>query len=186
LGQVEKHGTRFQLAIVDLTDTEKILEEEHQTLDTDDQFSELRICIQRLISHYVEHNNCDAVRVADTQLTLLRLKFEEIGSAVDHVSESDTDAICTLEEHLQQVSEIKEELIAIRAPLLSSDVPADDPIMKAHSRLEKVAFDYCLKIKKHLRSTDTTIEAACTTSATKLPKLEPPTFHGDILRWKSF
>ena len=52
--------------------------------------------------------------------------------------------------------------------------------------MDKAAFDCLLKIKKRLRTLATTSTKASEPTATKLPKLELPTFHGDMLYWKTF
>ena len=125
----------------------------------------------------------DTVRVANRQLTLLRTKLESIDAAVRVIDDAEEDATCTLEE---QVIKIKAELAMLKTSLLASDVPTDDPIMQDQTLGERVVFGHLLKIKKHLRGLATTPTKATEAFATKLPKLELPTFHGDILRWKNF
>lgn len=121
--------------------------------------------------------------MANRQLTLLRTKLKSINAAVDDAEE---DAACTLEEYREQVIEVKTELATLKTSLLASDVPTDDAIMQDQTRVEKVVFDHLLKIKKRLRALAATSTKTSEASATKLPKLELPTFHGDILRWKNF
>ena len=63
--------------------------------------------------------------------------------------------------------------------------------MQSQARVDKAAFDCQLKIRKRLRTLTTTPAKSTEPkmseiTATKLPKLELPTFHGDILRWKNF
>ena len=81
----------------------------------------------------------------------------------------------------EQVTEIKAELAMLKTYLLASDVPTDDPIIQDQARVERLVFDHLLKIKKRLRGLATTPTKATEAFATKLSKLELPTFHGDIL-----
>ena len=174
-----------QLAIIDRTDDEDALAEEQLALDDDeDRISELGIRIQRLAT-LATSTGQDVVRVANKQLTFVQAKLESISSAVSDLVDPE-DLACTLEEYKDQVTQIKTELTALNASLLSSDVPAEDPIMHNQAQVDKAAFDCLLKIKKRLRALTPTPTKASETSTTKLPKLELPTFHGDILRWKYF
>ena len=84
------------------------------------------------------------------------------------------------------MTEVKTELALLKTSLLASDIPTDDPIMQDHAWAEKVVFDHLLKIKKCHRALAATSTKANEASTTKLPKLELPTFHGDILQWKNF
>ena len=84
------------------------------------------------------------------------------------------------------MTEVKAEMTALESSLLNSYVPTDDPVMQNQARVDKAAFDCQLRIKKHLRALTTTPTKASEATATKLPKLELPTFHGDILQWKNF
>ena len=103
------------------------------------------------------------------------------------ILDTDDDQKCTLEEYKDQTSKVKGELAKLKTSLLSSEAAPDDPVMRDLSRVEKLPSDCVLTIKKHLRtiaSSATTASGA--TPVTKLPKLELPTFHGDILQWKKF
>ena len=61
-----------------------------------------------------------------------------------------------------------------------------DPNMEDLARMDKAVFDCLLVIKKCLRSSVAFPATAGGSAVTKLPKLELPTFHGDILQWKNF
>ena len=84
------------------------------------------------------------------------------------------------------MNEVKTELITLKTTLLTSDLSTDNSIVRDQARMEKVVFDHLLKIKKRLRALTAISTKATEASATKLPKLDLPTFHGDILRWKNF
>ena len=128
----------------------------------------------------------DVARVVNRQLTLLQAKLESIDTAIHDLDDTEEDIACILEGYRDQVTEIKAELTALESSLLNSDVPTDDPVMQNQAQVDKAAFDCQLRIKKHLHALITTPTKASETTATKLPKLEPPTFHGDILQLKNF
>ena len=123
----------------------------------------------------------------------MQAKLESIDTAVHDLDNIEEDIICILEgyrdqvtEVKAQVTEVKAELTVLESSLLNSDVPTDDPVMQNQARVDKAAFDCQLMIKKHLRALTTTPIKASEATVTKLPKLELPTFHGDILQWKNF
>ena len=122
--------------------------EEQQALnDNDDQVSELRIRIQRLIILSTTPLGRDTVRVANRQLTLLRAKLESIDAAVHDIDDSEEDATCTLEEYREQVTEVKTELATLKTSLLASEVPTDDSIIQDQARVEKVVLIIFSRLK---------------------------------------
>ena len=166
-----------QLAIMDRTNEVDALAD-----DNDKQVSELSVCIQCLITLATKSKSLDVARVANRQLTLLQAKLESINTAVHDLDHTEEDIICILEGYRDQVTEGKADLTALESSLLNSDVPTDDPVMRNQARVDKTAFDCQLRIKKRLRALTTTPTKASEATATKLPKLELPTFHGDILQ----
>ena len=173
------------MKIIDLTDEEETPLEEQQALDdNDDMVSELNIRIQRLIALVTPSTDADVMKVAPKQLKLLTGKLKDIEMSVNALEDED-DSICALEEYRDQVGEIK-ELNGVKTSLLKSDVTTDDSIMQDQTQADKLAFNCLVLIKKRLRSNTAPKTTSSEATATKLPKLELPTFHGDILRWKNF
>ena len=123
------------------------------------------------------------MKVAPKQLKLLTGKLKDIEMSVNALE--DDDGICALEEYRDQEGEIK-EWNGVKTFLLKSDVASDDSIMQDQTQADKLAFDCLVLIKKRLRSNTASKTTSSEAIATKLPKLELPTFHGDILWWKNF
>ena len=176
-----------QLAIIDRNEGEALAGEQQVLDDHDDQVSELSVRIQRLINLATKAKIPDVAQVADRQLTLLQTKLDSINAAIRDLDDTEDDAACSLEEYRDQVTEVKTELAAIESSLFKSDIRTDDPVMQSQARVDKAAFDCQLKIRKCLRTltatpAKSTEPKASKTIATKLPKLELPTFHCDILR----
>ena len=84
------------------------------------------------------------------------------------------------------MTEVKKELSKLKTSLLNSVAEPGDPVMEDLARMDKAVFDCLLAIKKRLRSSVTSPATTGGSAVTKLPKLELPTFHGDILQWKNF
>ena len=99
------------------------------------------------------------------------------------------DDAALLEQYQEQMSDAKNELSTIYEQLITVDLPDDHALVTQHAALEKLHFDCSHFIRKLLsshasRSTGATDTASDKTS--KLPKLDVPTFDGDVLHWQSF
>ena len=77
--------------------------------------------------------------------------------------------------------DFKSELADIRDSLLSLDLEDEDELNQLQVEVERGIFDISLKIKRLLQSS-----SAAENKGIKLPKLEVPTFDGDILNWRTF
>ena len=181
-----------QLSIIDLTDGDTGLTAEQQELDDhDDRASELTIRIQRLISTLSPSMTEGLSRTSTRRLARLQEKLAVIQGAVTAIPEdrSDDDSVCMLEQYAEQIADAKAELKDVQASMLSVELAAEDPIIHTQDEIERTIFRCSVAIKKRLRaSTDAT---TCDTPmprapGARLPKLEVPTFDGDILKWKSF
>ena len=91
--------------------------------------------------------------------------------------------------HDEQFREYKMELTDIDVKLFSLEIRETDDLMTQHMRLGKALFDYSVRLKKLFEMY--TPESAATSTdgdagGVKLPKLEVPTFNGNILHWRSF
>ena len=175
------------LSIIDLTEDEETLTEEQQALDDhDDQVSELNTRIQRLTSLLTPSSASNLRKSSLRRLARLREKLAGIRASIDVVTDDD-DGVCTLQQHEEQIADLKKELKEIQTSLLDVDLETSDPLIEAQDAVERAIFECSLAIKKRLHST-VVVRASATPEATgaKLPKLEVPTFNGDILNWKGF
>ena len=98
---------------------------------------------------------------------------------------SDDGNVCLLQQHEQQLSEIKKELSDIRSSLLSFDLEEGNDVIELHSAIEKDIFYCSLQIKELLHSSMPT-STARVDKGVKLPKINVPTCDGNILNWKIF
>jgi hypothetical protein len=89
-----------------------------------------------------------------------------------------------LHQHQEQISDFKVELADVGNCLLPLGLADEDDLSKLQNEVEKHLFDSSLEIKRLLRSP--THSDMSSSKGIRLPKLEVPTFDGNILNWKSF
>ena len=116
---------------------------------------------------------------------MITRKLTRLYRGVHDISDSlegDADDICKIRHWQEQLSDFKSELAEIRNSLLSMDLEDYDGLNKQQSEVENRIFNVSLKAKRLLESRS----AAADSKGIKLPKLEIPTFNGDILSWLTF
>ena len=90
----------------------------------------------------------------------------------------------------EQLSDFKQELGHIRHEVTAQCTrDVSDELHTTITTLDKSVFDMSLKVNKWLYNPKCTSETTVPTHEVKgvrLPKLEVPTFDGDILHWQSF
>ena len=100
------------------------------------------------------------------------------------------DDVPHLEQYREQLAQYKRELSTVCDDLVALDLEDNDDLFKSHARLESLHFDCSHRVKK-LLSTHSSRSTTVTTAATdnkgsRLPKLDIPTFNGDVLQWRQF
>ena len=95
------------------------------------------------------------------------------------------DYVLLIHQYEEQIANCKKELSDTQNNLLSIDLGEEDELSKLLTSVGKKLFDCSVSIKKSLR---TCSHATPTTDNTgvKLPKLEVPTFDGNLLNWRTF
>ena len=175
------------LAIVDLTDDDEELSSEQGALDHhDDKMIEVGARLQRLISAITSSSK----RATLKRLLHLKEKLRSIGESVSTATEDVDDGFCKLHQHEEQLLELKINLRDIRTTILGLDIEDTDPLTEEQSSVESAIFECSLAIKKQLHSNreenDSSTTSSTNSSGVRLPKLEVPTFDGDVLNWKNF
>ncbi len=177
------------LSIVDLTDGEESLAEEQEALDShDDQVGELNVRVQRLVASTTASPTLGLQKSSLKRLTRLREKLVGVGTSIDGADEGE-DGICTLQQCEERIGDLKKELREIQNSLVDIELEAGDPLVESQDAIESAIFECCLSIKKRLRavtSAGASATSAVSSHGAKLPKLEVPTFNGDLLNWKGF
>ena len=159
---------------------------EQETLDVHDEtVAQLGIRIQRLITACSKSPDSNPHKIALKQLSRLKARLSPVNDSIASLS-SETDNNYLLKQHEEQLSEFKKELSDVHNSLLSLDLEDGDEVLQSQSAVEKTIFDCSLKIKKLLHSRASTSSPSSDAKGVKLPKLDIPTFNGDILGWKMF
>lgn len=172
-------------AVVDTITDEGEQAKEHSELDLhDDAVTDLCLRLQALVTTHSTSSNQES-RIFQRRFTQLRLDLDQIRDSIEgHSPDEDTCLLNQLEERLM---DLKIEHREIRSALLSSDIEEDDPLYSELSETGKAIFDHALQIKKLLHSQATAAALATERKGgVRLPKMDVPTFDGDILNWRSF
>ena len=178
----EHHGVLIDL-IGD--DDEDVLEKEQEALDEhDDEVSLLTVRVQKLVSVVETAPDPNACKIFLRRLALLQRTLSPVRDAIDALS-GDSDDICLLRHHEEQLSDIKKELQDVRTNLVKLDLEDGDDLNVKQADLQEELSQCSLTLKRILNSRGTP-SATTDRHGVKLPKLDIPTFDGSILNWRSF
>ena len=175
-------------AVIDLIEDDDDLAREQDTLDTfDDDVAQLVSRLEKLAT------KMPAVGSSVPKVTTKRLKHlqKRLSSASDTISSlaPDEDHVCLLQQHEEQLTDMKREHGVIRNEVLSADCEETGEFDEVLETVEEDIFACSLQIRKLLRSQSiSTVSSSPVSEAksVKLPRLDVPTFDGSILNWKTF
>ena len=115
----------------------------------------------------------------DPLVSFLRRTLYPVRDAIDALS-GDSDDICLLRHHEEQLSDIKKELQDVRTNLVKLDLEDGDNLNVKQADLHEELSQCSLTLKRILNSRGTP-SATTDRHGVKLPKLDIPTFDGSIL-----
>ena len=171
-------------SVVDTIDPEQeeALQAEQDILDRQmDIVQDLAVHLQTLIDDDCvpatdEIQGESIVSIAVCHLCLIQL---EIDTPTPHVPH--------LKHYEEQLLGYKGELPVVNDKLLSLDLEDTDELAAQHTTLEEINFAVLLRLKELIAAaTNTPASTRTDLKCSKLPKLDVPTFHGDLLNWRSF
>ena len=96
-----------------------------------------------------------------------------------------SDDTCLIRQYEEQLLDFKRELEDIRKCLLPLDLTDDDELNVLQTNLEKALFKTSLQIRRLLKA-HVSAPSTSERKGVRLPKLDVPTFDGNILNWRSF
>ena len=182
------------LQLIDLIDDDPTLEKEQDTLDKlDDDVTSLSVRLSQLIvrgraAQSATPTSGDGKASASSRkLSRLEKGLNQTHEAILDLA-SDPSDHSLLEQYQEQLSDYKRDLASVYEGLLALEVGDDDERLTLHCRLEKLLFECSHQLKKLLGShlSEPTTVTSSDSSGVKLPKLDVPTFDGNILNWKQF
>ena len=177
----------LHLQIVDLLDDEEELEREQLVLDSHDDKVSMQMHILQQLCTVVKSpvdsvaRNLISRKLAHLERVLISACDGNTGIPDEH---GDQSLILHFQEHL---TKRKSELALVLQDMLAADIPEDDALSTLHARLEECIFQSSHRLRKLLTPSETTTPApAADPTGVKLPKLDTPTFDGELLNWKPF
>ena len=186
----DKDFRSVHFEIVDLFGEEESedLEKEHEVLDKhEDDVTAALLRLQKLTTP--RRTDAGSEKLLSRKLARVLRRLEETGAALPSMEEDHDDA-SLLEQHLEQLSDVKRELSALYEELIALDLADHHPLVTQHVKLEKLQFDCSHRVKKllsfHVSRSSGSAVPASGGNVSKLPKLDVPTFNGDILQWQPF
>ena len=116
-------------------------------------------------------------------------KLTRVQTGLERIDESisSTDPVPTraeLNQLSEELSDYKSDLANLYEDLATKDIADDDELFTEHSRLERKFSSVSQKIKPLLTTPSTAAPAEA--SGAKLPRLEVPSFDGNLIHWKQF
>ncbi len=174
----------YHYAVVELLDMEDDLQREQDIFDEhDEEVTQLDMQVDKLISSGTSSER-EQVTVVEKSLKHLEKSLSILFGKVSAFS-SDGD-ICLLQQYEAQLAELKNKLSDARRGLLSLRTDIVD-LNGLLSRVEEALFDCLLKVCKLLHSQlPSSPSSHSDVKGVKLPKLDVPTFDGNILEWTTF
>ncbi len=98
--------------------------------------------------------------------------------------------VALIQQYQEELSDLKCELSACRESLSHIEADEEDDLQRQYSRLKTTHFICCHKIKglinSHVSLTPNRSNTSTDIKGSRIPKLEAPTFDGDILNWTRF
>ena len=175
-------------AIVDQT-AELLMGDQQDVLDQhDDEVAQLTVRIQQVIT------SCSVLdgnprKVSSKRLTHIQKVLATITSGLSSLPDAPDDVVL-LHQYEEQLVESKTELGEIRNQLYTLDLEDSDDLNALQATIEQEVFDRSLDVKKHLLSRATAIPvppaAPSAAKGVRLPKIDVPTFDGNLLHWNQF
>ena len=185
--KLEKLDSEFKARHYDLLNElkeEAELETEQATLDShDDEVALLSVRLEKLIATCgLKSSSSNEHKVALRKLQHLKDTLSSIIRAIDNPSLDPRD-VCLLRQYEEDLGDLKREFGDVRSSLYSLEIEEGGKISILLASVRDSVFGCSLKLKK---LTEKGKKLTTESDGVKLPKLEVPTFDGDILQWKSF
>ena len=172
-------------SIIDLLDKEDELEVQQEILDQhDDHVSQLAARLEKIVATGSSIDSSQP-RIAVKRLKNIEKGLSAILTGASSLPSGD-DRICLIQQYEEKLSELKSEFSDIRRSLLSFDIEDSSQLGVLLARVEASIFDSSVTIKKLLRASSPSSSSLSDITGVKLPKLDVPTFDGNILNWTTF
>ena len=183
LDELDTEFKKHHFTLVELIEKEDDVDSEQIVLDEhEDIVADLTIQVEQLITfcNTKPDERGETASILYRKLAHVEKRIDSVGRAMD--DEESTER-CAIEQCRDQVSDCKEELSKVRNEFLTLQIDDSDELCHQQTRLEEGILVLDLKIRKLLQPVITDSKDS---NNVRLPKLEIPSFSGDLLDWRSF
>ena len=182
----EFRSLHFQL--IDLLDDQEDLQVQQETLDhADEDIADLRV----RLSEITKSATPTTPTTDDRERRTLVRRLAHLDKTLHSVDERVTAITGEPDKHLlkqykEQLNDIKSNLHDAHNELLELDLEEDNDLYTKHAGLESLLFDCSLKVSKLSSGPVMAVTRDTDHTGVKLPRLEVPSFDGNILNWIKF
>ena len=172
-------------SVLDLLEEEEDLAEEQEVFDCEDEkVTQIAARLERLTSASTSSGPGQFKK----EFNHLKRLEKGLSSILDRIPPSSASPDVHLLQQLnEQLSEYKKDFSDVRLSLFVHDIDDTSDLGLLLERVEEFTFDCGLELRKQLRShPPASTSSSVDTKGIKLPKLDVPTFDGNILNWKTF
>ena len=185
----EFKSIHFQL--IDLIDVEDegTIEKEQDIMDKhDDDIDSLTIRVQGLLVASRTISASSDHRLLLRKPAHLEESLTTISDTITTLPPDGLEDLALIQQYQEELSDHKGQLMNLYDGLAGLELEEGDELLVLHSKLKKLHFDCCHKVRKILNSRSTLSTSSVVTEAKslKIPKLDAPAFDGNILNWTNF
>lgn len=196
LAKLRTYDSEFKdvhMSMIDLIEDETTVLAEQIILDNhDDLTASMTVRVQKVIASAkpAPDGRVENRRILARRLKQIREGLSATGDAVGSLT-GESKHVHRLRLHEERIGDSKKDLSAIKTELMSMDLEDTDELVVKQAEIEQLLFDCSLKVKELLAKASIPTSSSSTHTSTestglKLPKLDVPTFNGNILQWRSF
>ncbi len=194
LETLETDFKTHHFGVIDALDDEDLVGAEQDVLDRhDDDIAELHSRLQVLcgssLATHVSSGLIPDRTIVERRLAHLQVRLVAVNSDVARLTPEHRD-VHLVHLYQQQLSEFKRELSDLRSEIAAITPELSDSLYTAIQTQDKHIFDMSVEVTRLLYNPtlapDSLAPTSPKTKGVRLPKLEVPTFEGDILHWQSF
>ena len=178
------------VSAINESDEESIAAEQEALDRHDEDIDALSVRIQRLLlnTNPSSTESSGEQRSLSRSLAVLEKSLQTINAALESLP-PESDDLALIQQYQEELSDVKTELTTCRDCSYRLELPEDHDLCVKLSELKTLHFYCCHSIKKILNtisSSTSPLSTGTDAKGLKIPKLEAPTFDGDILNWTHF
>ena len=184
--KLEGYDTDFKLyhfKVVDLVEQEELERKQAILEEHDDRVTDYSYRLQQLLcpDERTPKAEPDPRRHLHRRMARVEQNLREVARAVEAIEITPATDRCLLQQYDEQVSYIRMELMDVSRQIASIDDDTSE-LDDMESTISKAIFRTSLQVRRQLQSLPPTLPK----DGIKLPKIDVPTFDGNVMNWRSF